>query len=54
MQGRTAAVVFAGVNKCHGQKLKFMPMTGVHTLVEAAQNSLHSLGRAMNTRYAFP
>ena len=33
---KTAAVVFVGVNKCHGQKLKFMPMTGVHTLSEAA------------------
>lgn len=31
---KTAAVVFVGVNKRHGQKLKFMPMTGVHTLSE--------------------
>lgn len=27
---KAAAVVFLGVNKCHGQKLTFMPMTDVH------------------------
>lgn len=31
---RTAAVIFVGVHKCHGQKLKFIPMTSVHTLSE--------------------